>query len=82
VSCHHRPTIITLGDSCGNLALSRRDTDDPLKVETEMALIGEADDLRDLCGSEVAICAQKLLRPFHPSGNHVLMRGPSSREWR
>jgi hypothetical protein len=68
-----------LGDSCWNLILSRRGTDDPLKVKTEMALIREAYDLRHLRESDVAISAQKLVRPFHPSRNHVLMWGPSSR---
>jgi hypothetical protein len=68
-----------LGDSCGNLVLSRRGTDDPSKVKTEMALIREADDLGDLRESNVASSAQKLLRPFHPPRHNVLMRGPSSR---
>jgi len=63
-----------LTDSCGNLNLSRRDADEPLKMKAKMALIREAGAERDLGQAKLAACAQEVLRSCDGAGNYILVR--------
>jgi hypothetical protein len=73
-------TDLLLEDSCGNPKLSRRDADDPLKVQGKMALVREANAECDLCQADFVLFPQELLRSFDAARDYVLMRcQPSGR---
>ena len=65
---------VPLGDSCGRPELSRRDADQALEVEGELALVREPDPRRDLRQGEVLGSLQEVPGPLDAPCDDVLVR--------